>query len=136
MSDPVPSIRGMSSALIDATDVVGLSDDALLAALTEHEVEDRRRVARRHALIAEVESRGLARERGMRSTAVLLSRLLRITPGDARARVQAAADLGPRRGLSGELLEPIYPVVAAAQAEGAISVAHAKLIVDTVEALP
>src|SRR3954471_7444757 len=116
--------------------VIGLSDEALLAALVEHEAEDRRRVARRHALIAEAEVRGLAHERGMRSTAVLLSRLLRISPGEARARVAAAADLGPRRGLTGEALEPIYPLVAAAQAEGVISTQHAKVIVDTVEALP
>ena len=91
---------------------------------------------RRHALIAEAETRGLARERGMRSTAVLLSRLLRITAGEARARVAAAADLGPRRGLSGEPLDPIYPAVAAAQAEGVISTQHAKIVIDTVEALP
>src|SRR6478672_10366596 len=116
--------------------VIRLSDEALLAALVEHEAEDRRRVARRHALIAEAEARGLAGQRGMRSTAVLLSRLVRITPGEARARVAAAADLGPRRGLSGEALAPIYPLVAAAQAEGAISAAHAKVIIDTVEALP
>src|SRR6476646_7743685 len=101
--------------------VVQLSDEALLAAVTEHEAEDRRRVACRHELGAELEARGLARERGIRSTAVLLSRLLRISAGEAKARVQAAADLGPRRGLSGEELEPIYPVAAAAQAEGAIS---------------
>src|SRR3954467_7608698 len=94
--------------------VVTLTDEELLAAVTEHEAEDRRRVARRHALVAEVEARGLARDRGMRSTAVLLSRLLRINAGEARARVAAAADLGPRRGLTGEALEPIYPVVAAA----------------------
>jgi hypothetical protein len=124
----------MSSAVIGS--VVGLSDDALLAALVEHEAEDRRRVHHRHALIAEAEARGVARERGMRSTAVLLSRMLRINPGEARARVAAAADLGPRRGLTGEPLEPIYPLVAAAQADGAISAAHAKVIVDTVEALP
>ena len=59
--------------------VVTLSDDALLAAVTDLEVEQRRLVFRRHALIAEVESRGLARERGMRTTAGLLSRLLRIS---------------------------------------------------------
>ena len=50
--------------------------------------------------------------------------------------MQAAADLGPRRGLTGEDLPPIYPLVAQAQAEGIVSEQHAKLIVETVEALP
>src|SRR4051794_18050625 len=116
--------------------VVTLTDEELLAAVTDLEVEARKLVSRRHALVAELEARGLARERGMRTTAGLLSRLLRIGVGEAKARVQAAADLGPRRGLTGEELPPIYPVVAAAQAEGVLSERHAKLIVDTVEALP
>src|SRR3954469_15147269 len=116
--------------------VVRLTDEELLAAVTDLEVEQRRLVFRRHALVAELEARGLARERGMRTTAGLLSRLLRISAGEAKARVQAAADLGPRRGLTGERLEPIYPLVAQAQAEGVLSERHAKLIVDTVEALP
>lgn len=130
MSDPGSSISGMSSA------VGMLTDEALLAAWTDLEVQRRQLTSAEHALIAEVEQRGLARARGMRSTAVLATRLLRISSGEARARVTAAADLGPRRGLTGEPLEPIYPLVAAAQSEGAISAHHAKVIVDTVEALP
>ena len=66
----------------------------------------------------------------------LAVQLLRISPGEARARVRAAEDLGPRRGLTGEPLEPIYPLVASAQAEGAISPAHARVVIDTVEKLP
>src|SRR3954454_9227461 len=93
------------------------------------ELEQRRRhlAAEEHVLIAEIDARGIAHERGMRSTAVLANRLLRISPGEARARVAAAAELGPRRGLSGEVLEPIYPLLAAAQAEGVISTQHAKV---------
>ena len=73
----------------------------------------------------------------MRTTAGLLSRLLRISVGEAKARVQAAADLGPRRGLTGEehwtrSIRSWQP----AQAEGVVSERHAKVIVDTVEALP
>ena len=120
----------MSSALI------ALSDEALLAAWTDLEVRRRKLAAEEHVLIAEVMARGLAQARGVRSTAALGVQLLRIGPGDARARVRAAEDLGPRRGLTGESLEPIYPVAAAAQSEGAISAAHARIVVDTVEKLP
>src|SRR5579885_1982720 len=99
-----------------SSSVVALTDEALLAAWTDLETRRRKLVSEEHALIAEVEQRGIAQARGMRSTAVLANRLLRITPAEARARVSAAADLGPRRGLTGEELPPIYPLVAAAQA--------------------
>ena len=67
--------------------MVGLSDAELLAAVTDHEVEQRRLVAYRHALIAEVETRGLARERGMR-----------IDRGVVVAAVADHARVRPRRG--------------------------------------
>jgi len=44
--------------------------------------------------------------------------------------------MGPRLGLTGEVLPPIFARVAAAQAAGTISVAHARLITDTIDALP
>jgi hypothetical protein len=50
--------------------------------------------------------------------------------------VRAAADLGPRRELSGAPLAPIYPVAAAALAAGSISSAHARVIRATLAALP
>jgi hypothetical protein len=116
--------------------VIALSDEALLAAWTDVEVRRRKLAAEEHVVIAEVAARGLGHTYGARSTEALGVQLLRISPGDARARVRAAQDLGPRRGLIGEPLEPIYPLVAAAPAEGAISPAHAKIVVDTVEKLP
>ncbi len=115
LSDPAASVRFVSSP------VIAMSDDALLAAWRELEVRRRKLAADEHALIAEIAARGLAHSRGARSTAALAVQLLRISPGEARARVHAAEDLGPRRGLTGEPLEPIYPLVASAQAEGAIS---------------
>jgi Domain of unknown function (DUF222) len=84
----------------------------------------------------EIGSRGLAREHACKDTATLLSQLLRVTPGEASARVRAAAGMGPRRGLSGEVLAPIFARVAAAQAAGTISVAHASIITATIDELP
>jgi hypothetical protein len=117
-------------------DLTTLPGDALLGVLRDLEAQKRRLASVDHALIGEVDSRGLAGERACASTAVLLRQLLRITPAEASGRVRAAADLGPRRALTGEPLPPVFPAVAAAQAVGVISPAHARVITATVDALP
>jgi hypothetical protein len=66
----------------------------------------------------------------------LLTALLRITPGEAKARLAQARDLGPRRALTGEPLEPILPATADAVREGAISTGHVTVIAKTLDALP
>jgi Domain of unknown function (DUF222) len=127
------------SSLIDELqhlDLTSLPGDELLDVLRELETQKRRLAVVDHALIAEVESRGLAREHACRSTATLLTQLVRVAPGEACARVRAAADLGPRRGLTGELLPPLFAQVAAAQAAGLISTAHARVVTATIDALP
>jgi len=113
-----------------------LPDDDLLGVLRELETHKRRLATADHRLVAEIGSRGLAREHACKDTATLLSQLLRVTPHEASARVRAAAEMGPRRGLSGEVLAPIFARVAAAQAAGTISVAHASIITATIDELP
>ena len=78
----------------------------------------------------------MAAESCVPSTSVLLQRMLRLSRGDAAGRVQAAADLGPRRSLLGEVLPPLFTKVADAQRAGAISPAHARVIVEAVERIP
>jgi hypothetical protein len=87
-------------------------------------------------LIAEIDSRGLAHERACRNTAALVTQLVRVSPAEATARVRAAADIGPRRGLSGQVLPPVFAQVAAAQAAGTISTIHARVVTATIDALP
>ncbi len=126
------------------TDVAALSglaldtctDDDVLALWSDLETIRRKLAAVDHKVISQVQSRNLATERGARSTTVLARELLRIGIGEARARVCAAEALGPRRSLTGEALEPIYPTVAAASANGEIGPAAAAVIVDTIEKLP
>ena len=89
-----------------------------------------------HALIAEMDSRDVASVLGARTTAAVLVEVLRVSPGEAKARVRAAEDLGPRVGLGGEPLPPLFGHLVAAQAHGAISVEHARVIVDTIDKLP
>ncbi|MEP7020528.1 MAG: DUF222 domain-containing protein [Pseudonocardiales bacterium] len=50
--------------------------------------------------------------------------------------MKAAADLGPRRGLTGEALPPVFAPVADAQAMGSISAAQARVITRCVDELP
>ncbi|HEX7322083.1 MAG TPA: 13E12 repeat family protein, partial [Mycobacterium sp.] len=61
---------------------------------------------------------------------------LRITRGEARRRVDEAAELGPRRTLTGEPLEPVLPAVAAAQRAGELGGAQVRVIRDFFDHLP
>ncbi len=88
-----------------------------------------------HALINDVDAADV-HSLGGPDVAALLVRELRIAPGEARARVRAAADLGPRRMRSGEVVGPVFATVAAAMADGQISVEHAAVIRRAVDALP
>ena len=54
----------------------------------------------------------------------VLSTRLRITQADATARLATAADLGPRRAMTGEPRQPLLPDVAAAQARGVLRAEH------------
>jgi len=133
------AVLAQFAALVDAVrslDFARLSDDELLDFVHEVEVQRRRLATVDHALLAELDGRHLAFERGFKHTASLVSALLRVDPGEAAARVRAAAALGPRRALTGEVLEPVFPATAAACAEGVISPAHAAIIVGAVDELP
>jgi hypothetical protein len=110
--------------------------ESVLRLLRGLETGRNRLVVAEHALIAELESQGVAHEHACPNTANLLSQLLLTSPGEAAVRVRAAAELGPRRGLTGEVLPPIYAQVADAQAAGEISAAHARVITRCVDALP
>ena len=73
---------------------------------------------------------------GGRNTATVLVQTLRLSPGEAASRVRAAKELGPRVDFTGGAMPPLYPGVAAAQAAGDISVAHARAITSTVDKVP
>jgi hypothetical protein len=139
VASAVSAARDGLRAAVDgylALDQNALSDDDVLALVRGFEVELSRAGAVRHRQVAEVEARGIARARCKTSTGVLLAQLLRITPGEGVRRVRAAANLGPRRGLTGELLEPLFAHVAAAQAAGLLSGEHAAVIITAYDALP
>ena len=89
-----------------------------------------------HALIGQVDRRGLWAKHSCKNAPSYLRYVLRVSPGEARARVRAAERLGDRVTNTAEPLEPIYPTVAKAQAAGEISPAHAAVITTMIEKLP
>ena len=117
-------------------DTASLTAPGLMALTVQVETIRRRLAALDHVLIAEIDSRHLAVEHGATSTAALLRPLLRIAPREASRRVKAAADVGPRRTLTGEPLPALFEGVFAAQASGVISAEHAAIVVGAVNYLP
>jgi hypothetical protein len=113
-----------------------LSQDELLTVLRQFETVRRRMPVVDHVLVGEVEVRSVADSLGARSTQALLRDVLRLSPAQANARVNAARRLGPRETATGELLPPQFPVVAAAQAAGEVSAEQARVITTTIEELP
>jgi hypothetical protein len=85
-------------AQLQLLNLAACTDAELLDAWRELERASRRLASVEHAVISEIDSRGIAEQHACRSTAALARGLLRITPGDARRRVEAAALAGPRRG--------------------------------------
>ncbi|RZS31182.1 uncharacterized protein DUF222 [Herbihabitans rhizosphaerae] len=73
---------------------------------------------------------------GAYSTPVLLRGRLRISPGDARRRVEDANALFGSATLTGQPIEPQIPVAARALAEGVISRDHIQVVRATLKKLP
>ena len=88
------------SADVDALlsqDFCAAGDAELIENLRQLETVRRRLAAVDVQLLAEVNSRRLAGVHARSTTAEVLISELRVTPGEARARVARAEELGPRR---------------------------------------
>jgi hypothetical protein len=112
------------------------TDERLLAELGELEVELARVQYRQLQVLAELQSRNVPGRLGLRGLADLITSQIRCTRVEARRRSQAVERFGARRALTGEALEPVYPHVAAAFADGAVGSEHAAAIADTMEKIP
>jgi hypothetical protein len=87
-------------------------------------------------MIAEIDQRGIAGEYGASSTGSLVQELLLVSPFEASARVRAARDFCPKVALTGEILPPTFPHVAAALGSGEIAVGKAAVIAKLRSKLP
>ena len=80
-----------------------------------------------HRLVAGLADAPLA-ELGETSAAAALSTLLRISTPEAHRRIRDAADLAPRRALTGQVVEPLLARTTAAQARGQIDAEQMRII--------
>jgi hypothetical protein len=88
-----------------------------------------------HALINQLSQQADATELGGK-LAPALANQLRITRAEASRRIHEAADLGERRALNGEPLEPVLPATAQAQRNGTIGGGHVAVIRSFFHRLP
>ena len=118
--------------------------DASLDSCPDHVVESvarRLEVLRRRldsvdvAVVGAVEERGIPFAHGCKTTATWLRYGLHVDPTEATRRVKAFERLGTRV-CGSAVAGPVFPTAASALAEGAISVAHVRVIADAVEKLP
>jgi hypothetical protein len=116
--------------------LASVPDEGLLAELGTLEAELARLQHRQLQVLAELQSRNVPGQLGLRGLAELITAQLRCSRVEARRRAQAVERFGARRALTGESLEPVYPATADAFADGEIGAAHAAAIADTVEAIP
>jgi len=98
-----------------------------LTLLERGETVRRMQPALDHESISQLAEYGSVEELGGTPARVLADRL-RITPSEARLRIDEAADLASRRAFTGELLSPKLEATATGQREGSIGTAHVRVI--------
>ena len=105
-----------------------LSATEALAIKGRLETGYRRQAAVDHRLTYQLTSQGSPAALGGKNWSDVLQQRLRISGPDARRRLDEAEDLGPRRALNGEPLEPKLPHVAKRLAAGEIGAEHVRIV--------
>jgi hypothetical protein len=115
------ALNALDAALdgIDRLELDLLSTAEALELLSRLETAGRRLPSCRHALINHLAAYATRKELGGKLSHALADRL-RISRKDAARRIHETADLGPRRALTGEALEPRLPATAEQQRRGLI----------------
>ncbi len=108
----------------------------LLEGLRAAEADLRRSYARVLSVVAELDAERAGAVAGFGSTARLLSGVLNLSKGEAKARVDQAEQLMPRRSLTGEELAPRLPATAAGLAAGELGPGHLRVITAIMRRIP
>ncbi|WP_131814518.1 DUF222 domain-containing protein, partial [Mycolicibacterium fortuitum] len=106
--DAVAGLRAAFDAFA-ACDVGSLSRAELLTVLDEYETLLCRLPAVGHRLLAQLQVEATPGELGAKSWNEVLRTRWRLSTAEAGRRLGEAAELGPRRALSGEPLAPVLP---------------------------
>ncbi|HKV17707.1 MAG TPA: HNH endonuclease signature motif containing protein [Mycobacterium sp.] len=130
--------KGLDAAL-DA--VAALSYDVLTVTekkdlLVRLESHRRRLPSVEHPLIGQLVAEGAPEALGGASHAEVLTLTLRVSTEEAKRRLAEARDLGPRRSLTGDQLEPLLPATASAQADGEIGAENVNIVRKYLKKLP
>jgi hypothetical protein len=113
---------------LTATELVGVLDDL--------ETLSCQLPTQSHRLLARLQTETTAKEMGAKSWKDVLAIRWRISTSEAGRRLAEAAELGPRRTLTGAPLEPVLACTAIAQAHGLINGEHVKVVRETMNHLP
>jgi len=108
----------------------------VLAAARSVETVRRRLASFDVPLVAELDRRPVVGRELAPSVAAFLSRLLGLSPREASRRVRHARELGSRQAVSGEVLPPVRPVLAAAVRDGSVNEEHVSVVLSTLRRLP
>src|SRR3954447_10317697 len=135
VDEAVALLRAGVDALL-AVPVDGLEAVEFVRVIEAVEVQRRRLEAVDQRLLAGASGAGGGSLFGQPGLAGGVGELLRIDVVEARRRVARAVDLGPRRALTGEALEPILPLAARAAADGELSGAQADVVIQCLEKIP
>ncbi|BBY27386.1 hypothetical protein MSEDJ_14820 [Mycolicibacterium sediminis] len=113
-----------------------LTRSQVLAVWDEFEAMACQMPTQRHRLLARLQAETTPQGMGAKSWNEVLRLRWRVSAAEASRRLAEAADLAPRTGLTGEPLAPLLPAVAAAQAVGAITAEHVKILRDAMSRMP
>ncbi|UCZ58486.1 HNH endonuclease signature motif containing protein [Mycolicibacterium phocaicum] len=113
-----------AAARLAALDYSGLPIKTLLALQSRRETLKCAAEAVDHQILAAAQTQATAKEIGAKNWPEVLHIRLRISREEARRRVRDCDHLGPRSAITGEALGPVWELVAAAVAEGAINIEH------------
>src|SRR6478609_4407233 len=98
-----------------------LDDQEYVAFLQDVERDDNKTALLQHALIRNGVARDLPGTLCQSSMTRVLTQALRISVGEATRRVRAAEQVGDRVGITGQPMDPVRPVLAAAQRRGDVT---------------
>jgi len=121
---------------LNAFDYSALSVADQLELLSRREKLMRRFPVADHALLAGLQAQTGPKDIGAKNWPDALRIRLHISAKEARRRVRDMENLGPRTGLTGEVLPPLWEEAARAQADGEINAEHVEVIGHFIANLP
>ncbi|WP_442930974.1 DUF222 domain-containing protein [Mycolicibacterium sp. 050232] len=138
MAGPVEAVAGLRAAFdaFIACDMGSLSRAELISVLDEYETLLCQLPSPLHRMLAQLQADTTPRELGAKSWNEVLRIRWRLSTAEAGRRLGEAAELGPRRSLTGEPLAPVLPVTAAAVGAGLLTTDHVKVLRDAIHHLP